>query len=158
MLGPNLKREFFPEVDSGAFEMTVRAASGTRLEVTEQRVAQVEECVREVVGGDLQLVMAEVGAVADWSAAYTSNAGPMDASLKVQLTADRSRSSQEHVRRLREHLAASPEFEDLEFGFDTGGMIRAAMNGGKSTPINIRVTGKNLYKLRAVAESLRAGG
>jgi multidrug efflux pump subunit AcrB len=155
-IGPRLRREFFPEVDSGAFEMTVRAASGTRLEVTEQRVAEVEQLLRETLGDDLQLVIAEVGAVADWSAAYTSNAGPMDASLKVQLKTHRSHSSQEHVRRLRERLAASPEFSDLEIGFDTGGMIRTAMNGGKSTPINIRVTGKNLPQLSAVANSLRS--
>ena len=34
LLGPGLRREFFPEVDSGAFEMTVRLPSGTRIEMT----------------------------------------------------------------------------------------------------------------------------
>ena len=33
-------------------------------------------------------------------------------------------------------------------------MIRAAMNEGKSTPINIRITGKNLAKARQVAEAI----
>jgi multidrug efflux pump subunit AcrB len=154
-LGPHLKREFFPEVDSGAFEMTVRAGSGTSLEVTEERVAEVEQLIRESVGEDLQLVMAEVGSVADWSAAYTPNAGPMDAAVKVQLTADRVRTSQEHVRNLRRRLGEDPRFDDLEFGFDTGGMIRTAMNGGKATPINVRVTGKDLEQLRAIAEAVR---
>lgn len=153
-LGPQLKREFFPEVDSGAFEMTVRAASGTRLEVTEKRIGEVEEMLKETIGEDLKIVISEVGCVAGWSAAYTTNSGPMDASLKVQLTPDRDESAQEHVRRLRERFASSPEFDDLEFGFDTGGMIRAAMNGGKSTPINIRVIGKDLHKLHSVAEVL----
>ena len=36
-----------------------------------------------------------------------------------------------------------PEFSDLEFAFDAGGMVRSAMNEGKSTPISIRVTGKD---------------
>ena len=153
--GPHLKREFFPEVDSGAFEVIVRAESGTSLEVTEKRVAAVEELIRTNVGDDLQLVMSEVGAVADWSAAYTPNSGPMDGVIKVQLTADRHESSQEHVRRLREQFASIPEFEDLEFGFDTGGMIRTAMNGGKSTPLNIRVIGKDLSQLRGIAEAVQ---
>ncbi len=39
-----------------------------------------------------------------------------------------------------------PAFSDLEFSFDAGGMIRGAMNEGKSTPINIRITAKNLDK------------
>jgi multidrug efflux pump subunit AcrB len=30
-----LRREFFPEVNAGAFEVYVRAPSGTRIEVTE---------------------------------------------------------------------------------------------------------------------------
>ena len=34
--GPQLRREFFPEVDAGAFEMFVRATSGTRIEETEE--------------------------------------------------------------------------------------------------------------------------
>lgn len=155
-LGPQLKREFFPEVDSGAFEMTVRAGSGTRLEVTEKRIAEVEQMLKDSIGDDLEIVIAEVGCVAGWSAAYTNNSGPMDASLKVQLTPDRVHSAQEHVRRLRERVATSPQFRDLEFGFDTGGMIRAAMNSGKSTPINIRVIGKDLQKLHAVATALRS--
>ena len=36
-------------------------------------------------------------------------------------------------------------------------MIRAAMNQGKSSPINVRVTGKDPLKARAVAESIRRG-
>jgi len=40
--------------------------------------------------------------------------------------------------------------------FDAGGMIRGAMNEGKSTPINIRITGKNQKTARAVAERIKA--
>ncbi len=79
----------------------------------------------------------------DWSAAYTPNAGPMDAVVKVQLTPERSRSAQEYVHVLRQMFNSSGDCSDLEFSFDAGGMIRGAMNEGKSTPINIRVTGKN---------------
>ncbi|HUG90445.1 MAG TPA: efflux RND transporter permease subunit [Planctomycetaceae bacterium] len=154
-LGPQLRREFFPEVDAGAFEMTVRGPTGTRLEVTEQRVAQVEQLIRETLGDDLELIIAELGVVPDWSAAYTPNAGPMDAALKVQLTPHRRRSAQEAVRALRAALAADGRFADLEYGFDTGGLIRTAMNGGKSTPINIRVTGKDLARSRRIAEAMR---
>ena len=71
---------------------------------------------------------------ADWSAAYTPNAGPMDAVVKVQLTDDRRHSAQEYVHLLRGGFAADRRFADLEFAFDAGGMIRGAMNEGKSTP------------------------
>ena len=42
-VGTHLRREFFPEVDAGAFEMYVRAPSGTRIEATEERIAEVEK-------------------------------------------------------------------------------------------------------------------
>ena len=38
-LWPILRKEFFPEVDAGSFEMYVRAPSGLRIEETEKRIA-----------------------------------------------------------------------------------------------------------------------
>lgn len=154
-LGSQLRREFFPEVDAGAFEIYVRARTGTRIEETEKRVAEVENAVKAQIGEDLELLISELGVVADWSAAYTPNSGPMDALLKVQLKHDRHRSAQEYVHALREGVANSEKFRDLEFAFDAGGMIRSAMNEGKSTPLNIRITGKNQEKSHKVAEAIK---
>ena len=91
----------------------------------------------------------------DWSAAYTPNAGPMDAVIKVQLKPERSRSAQEYVHLIRMGVAKDPRFESLDFAFDAGGLVRGAMNEGKSTPINIRITGKNQAQARAIAERIR---
>jgi multidrug efflux pump subunit AcrB len=155
VLGPRLRREFFPEADAGAFELYARAPSGTRIEVTEKRIAQVEEVVRKQVGKDLQLLISELGVVPDLSAAYTPNAGPMDAVVKVQLTADRLHTAQEHVAQVRAALTEDRRFSDMDFAFDAGGMIRAAMNQGRSSPLNVRVTTKDSVKGRAVAEAIR---
>ena len=183
LFGPHLRREFFPEVDAGSFEIAVRLPSGTRIEVTEGYVEAVELYVKQKVGGDLELVISELGLTADWSAAFTPNSGPMDAIVKVQLTPGRSRSAQQHVAMLRRGFQGDPEFErllaetykrkitagelpagvtgfslmNMEFAFDSGGLIRSAMNEGKSTPLNVKVTGKNLAKARAVAEKILAG-
>jgi multidrug efflux pump subunit AcrB len=154
-LGTRLRREFFPEVDSGAFEIYARAPSGTRIEETEKKIAKVEQIVRETIGADLQIIISELGVVADLSAAYTPNAGPMDAVVKVQLKQEREHSAQELVDRLRTGLARDPRVRDLEFAFDAGGMIRSAMNEGKSSPINIRISSKNLPQARSIAEAIR---
>jgi multidrug efflux pump subunit AcrB len=179
--GIPLKREFFPEVDSGAFEMYVRAPSGTRIEITEDRIAKVEEVLRDTItkasahkaehhaeagaqaeGGeegvetDLQLFISELGVTPDWSAAYTPNAGPMDAVIKVQLTAERKHSAQEYVRLLRDRFHKDPKFSNIEFAFDAGGLIRGAMNEGKSTPINVRISAKDQEKAHAVASKIQA--
>jgi multidrug efflux pump subunit AcrB len=153
-LGSQLRREFFPEVDAGAFEIYVRAKTGTRIEESEKRIAHVEAFIKEHLGEDLELVISELGVVADWSAAYTPNSGPMDAVVKVQLKGERQRSAQEYVHELREGFASASQFDGLEFAFDAGGMIRGAMNEGKSTPINIQITAKNLEKAHQVADAL----
>jgi multidrug efflux pump subunit AcrB len=156
VLGPQLRREFFPEVDSGAFEIYARAASGTRIEETEKMIARVEQFVRDKLGDDVELVISELGVVADLSAAYTPNAGPMDAVVKVQLKHERERSAQECVHILRDGFRDDPSFRDqLEFAFDAGGMIRSAMNEGKSSPINIRLSSKNMKQARAIAEAMK---
>jgi multidrug efflux pump subunit AcrB len=149
VLGPLLRREFFPEVDAGAFEIYVRAPTGTRIERTEEEIGRVEQAIRKTAKKDVQTIISEIGVVADWSAAYTPNAGPMDAVVKVQLEAEREHSAQEYVHLLRESL--NKEFPELEFAFDAGGMIRGAMNEGKSTPLNVRIRGKDMVKTRAVA-------
>jgi multidrug efflux pump subunit AcrB len=153
LLGPIIRRDFFPEVDAGAFEIYVRGASGTRIERTEAKIANVEHVISELLKDDLQTTISELGVVADWSAAYTPNAGPMDAVVKIQLKAEREKSAQEYVELLRQRL--NRQFPELEFAFDAGGMIRGAMNEGKSTPLNVRVRGKDMVKSRDVAAAIQ---
>jgi multidrug efflux pump subunit AcrB len=155
-LWPQMRREFFPEVDSGAFEMAVRAPSGTRIELTNDYVAKVEDKIHEVIDEhDLQLVLSELGLTADWSAAYTPNAGPMDAIIKVQLKEHRHHSAQHYADALRKALQADPRFKQLEFAFNTGGLIRGALNEGKATPINIRVSGKDRDQTFEIAKAIK---
>ena len=155
-LGLELRRDFFPEVDAGAFQMTVRGASGTRIEVTEQRIAQVEQLIREKLGKkNVQTIISNIGVTPDWSAAYTLNSGPMDTEINVQLTENRSRSAQEYVQLLRTAFAQRTRFTGLEFSFDAGGMIADAMNEGKPTPINIRIESNSPEKARKVAQNIQ---
>jgi multidrug efflux pump subunit AcrB len=156
VIGPNLRREFFPEVDAGAFEIAVRAPSGTRIELTEQAISEVENAIRKIIPEhDLEIIVSEMGVTPDWSAAYTPNSGPMDGMVKVQLTEHRSQSAQEYVNRLRHSFASNPRFAEIEFSFDSGGMVRGALNEGKASPLNIRVTGKKQQLADEVAETIK---
>jgi multidrug efflux pump subunit AcrB len=155
-VGSRLRREFFPEVDAGAFEIYARAEPGLRVEQTEKRIAKVEKLVRDTTGKDLDTVISEIGVVADWSAAYTPNSGPMDAVVRVQLRPERDKSAQEYVRLLRQAFLSSPDpdVNRLEYAFDAGGMIRSAMNEGKSTPINVRVVSRDRQVAHHIAEAI----
>jgi multidrug efflux pump subunit AcrB len=157
VFAPILRRDFFPEMDAGAFEIAVRAAPGIRIEKTEKQIAQVEDTVRKHIDPeDLKLIISEIGLTSDWSSGYTPNSGPQDAIMKVQLTPERSKSAQEYVSLLRRAFKKDPRFANLEFAFDSGGMVRGALNEGRSTPINIQVKGKNQHVLHGIAERIKA--
>jgi multidrug efflux pump subunit AcrB len=154
--GPRLRRDFFPEVDAGAFEIFARAPAGRRIELTEKLVGEIEDFIRDKIPEhDLELIISEIGVTADWSAAYTPNAGTMDSVIKVQLKEHRRHSSQEYIRVLREGFVSDPDFNQMDFAFDAGGMVRGALNEGKSTPINIRITGNKQDVVFNVGERIR---
>jgi multidrug efflux pump subunit AcrB len=153
---PVMRRDFFPEVDSGAFEIALRAPSGTRIENTEKFVEKAEKFVRDhIPKEDLELIVSEIGLTADWSAAYTANSGPMDAVLKIQLTPERERSAQQYIRILRQAFARDSAFGSLEFSFDSGGLVRGALNEGKSSPLNVQLLGKNQKVLFTLADEIK---
>ncbi len=106
-------------------------------------------------GSEVRTIIANLGVLLDWPAAYTWNSGPMDAFVLVQLKDDRRASSIEHVERLR---AVLPEkFPGVEFAFDTAGMLTTALNFGLPSPINVRVEGTKGYEKAAeIAKYLRS--
>ena len=111
-LWPMLRKEFFPEVDAGSFEMYVRAPSGLRIEEDGEsgsrrwKIMSARSSTRKTFSS----VLSELGVTSDWSAAYTPNAGTMDAVVKIQLTAERKKSAQEYVAELRQGVAGKSEF------------------------------------------------
>ncbi|NRA75117.1 MAG: efflux RND transporter permease subunit, partial [Planctomycetes bacterium] len=155
-------QELFPATDSGQFTIFVRAPSGTRIEATEQLIEGVENEIQDVVGqwdprdevstSDLQMLISNLGVLMDWPAAYTPNTGPMDAFMLVQLKENRSRSSIEYASLLRERLA--DQFPGIEFAFDTGGILTAALNFGLPSPIDVQVTGSKLEVGQEIARTI----
>jgi multidrug efflux pump subunit AcrB len=127
-----------------------------RLDATERRIIDVEAAIAEVVPPhELQMVVSEIGLNNDWSAAYSQNAGQQDTVIRLQLTPERTKSSQEYAVLLRKRLTSDPRFADLEFSFDTGGMVSAALNFGASSPIDIQVIGGSPQQKFEVAAKIK---
>ncbi|MBI5060583.1 efflux RND transporter permease subunit [candidate division KSB1 bacterium] len=168
VLGSSLGRELYPPVDAKQFQMLVRLPSGTRIEHTEETVRAVERAVIELLGepdpaypkeekrpeSNLRILISNIGVLMDWPAAYTPNVGPMDAFVLVQLKGKRGYPSTfDYVSRLRQSLRE--KFPDVEFSFDTGGMLTAAMNLGEPAPIHLQVSGSNLHTNFNIAKLIK---
>lgn len=153
-LYPLIGTELFPTVDAGQLMVRVRAPSGTRVEVTEGIIKGVEDEVRQAVPAEeLKTMISNIGVLYDWPAAYTPNSGPMDAFVNLQFSDERTKTASEYASLLRGRL--NERFPGIEFAFDTGGLITAALNSGLPSPINIQVEGNKLETAYEVASRIR---
>ncbi len=156
LIYPFLGRELFPVTDAGQIVINVRAESGTRIERTEELTARIEEEIKAVIPeADREMIVIDIGVLYDWPAGYTSNSGPMDATVLIQLKQknERDTSSQEYAARLRARFAE--RFPGVEFAFNTGGMVAAALNFGLPAPINVQVEGRDMKEQYRIAKEIR---
>ena len=105
-LYPFLGVSFFPRTDPGQFVINLKAPSGTRVELTEDYVKQVEDIIRSVVPpSELQIIVSNIGLTPDFSAIYTPNSAPHTAFVQVSLKEGHKMGSYEYMRRVRQQLS-----------------------------------------------------
>jgi multidrug efflux pump subunit AcrB len=156
VLAKFIGQEFFPQVDAGQITITMRAPSNLRLDATSKRVEEVETLIRSIIPAkERSMIVSEIGLNPDWSSAYTANAGQQDTVIRIQLSEERTLTSQRWAVKLRHALSGTERFSDLQFSFDTGGMVAAALNFGASSPIDIQLTGGTMDQAMDVARDIR---
>jgi HAE1 family hydrophobic/amphiphilic exporter-1 len=142
-LFPLLGLAFFPRTDAGQFVINVKAPSGTRVEITNQEIARVEDLIRKTIAAkDLKLIVSNIGVIPGFSSIYTSNSGPYTATVQVALNDGHKTSSFEYMDRVRNAIHA--ELPELTTYFQSGGMVDAVLNQGLPAPIDVQVSGSNL--------------
>ncbi|HLK18706.1 MAG TPA: efflux RND transporter permease subunit [Bryobacteraceae bacterium] len=155
LLYPLLGLAFFPRTDAGQFTINLKVPTGSRIENTEAYVAKVEELIRHVVDpADFKMVVSNIGIVPDFSALYTTNAGPYTATIQVELNESHKIGSFEYIDRMRREMAS--RYPDLRTFFSSGSMVDAILNTGMPAPIDVQVSSRELKRTYDVAEELAA--
>jgi multidrug efflux pump subunit AcrB len=150
---PFLGLAFFPQTDAGQFTINFKVPTGTRIEVTEQYVAKVEDLIRKVVDpSDFKMVVSNIGVVPDFSSLYTTNAGPYTATIQVALKEPHRLSSFEYMNRMQKEIAR--RFPDVRTFLSSGSMVDAILNMGMPAPIDIQVSSPDLHQIYGVAQDL----
>ena len=153
LIFPLLGVAFFPRSDAGQFVISMKAPTGTRVELTEKLVARVEDMVRQVVQPqDLKLIVSNLGVVPDFTSIYTSNSGPHTATIQVALNDDHKIGSYEYMDRVRQRLAS--DMPEINTFFQSGGLQDAVLNQGLPAPIDLQVSGQDLQSTYGVATDL----
>jgi multidrug efflux pump subunit AcrB len=185
LVGGALGREIFPTVDSGQFQLRLRAPDGTRIERTEEIAKQALEIIKEEVGEDkegrsnLAISLGYVGLIGSSypiNNIYLWTRGPEEAVLRIALREKSDIRVEELKRRLREELPrrlgewlsrklraeglpedkVAERVHSLRFSFEPADIVNEVMSFGSPTPIEVAVSGPKFADNRAYADQVRA--
>ena len=153
LLYPLIGKSYFPRTDPSQFVINVKAASGTRLELTDQLVGQVEQIVRDVVpSSDLKIIVSNIGITPGFSAILTPNSAPHTAFVQVGLNSGHKLSSFEYMDLVRARLKR--DLPEVSAYFQTGGLVDAILNQGMPAPLDIQVSGTDLASDHEIATQI----
>jgi multidrug efflux pump subunit AcrB len=153
VLFPFVGRAYFPRTDPGQFVINIKAPTGTRLEVTDKYIAQVENEIHAVIPkSDLDMIVSNIGITPDLSAIYTSNSAMHTAFVQVNLKEEHKVGSYEYMERVRKKLAA--DLPELSAYFQAGGLVDSVVNQGLPAPLDIQISDNNLSEGYGIAAKL----
>jgi len=142
-LFPMVGKSYFPRTDPSQFVINLKAPSGTRLELTDKLVGQVEQIVRQVVPKeDLKIIVSNIGITPGFSSILTPNSAPHTAFVQVGLNEGHRLGSFAYMDRVRARLRR--ELPQVSAYFQTGGLVDAILNLGLPAPLDIQVGGMDM--------------
>jgi len=154
-LYPVIGKAFFPRTDPGQFVVNVKVPAGTRIELTDEYIARMEDDIRKVVSPeDMNMIVSNIGITPDLSAIYTSNSGMHTAFIQVSLKQEHTTGSYAYMDRARRKLGA--DFPEVATYFQAGGLADSVVNQGKPAPIDIQIGGNNLQQAYKLAKEIAA--
>jgi CzcA family heavy metal efflux pump len=155
LLVPWLGQDFFPNTDSGAFILHMRAKTGTRIEETARIADQVETAIRQIVPPrEMDTILDNIGlpySGINLTHSTSGVIGAADADILVSLQLDHSPTAG-YVKTVREVLAQ--KFPGVTFYFLPADMITQVLNFGLPAPIDIQIDGADINANHAVANRI----
>ena len=138
-------RDVLPKVNSGSFQVRLRAMDGTRFERTEQITVKAIHILGDLVGkNNIDVTSALVGThpgLFSTNPIYLFMAGPHEAVLQVNL----KESYNENLDKLKERFrhAMKKEFPALQLSFEPIELTDKILSQGSPTPVEVVLSGKN---------------
>jgi CzcA family heavy metal efflux pump len=152
ILIPFLGRDFFPAVDSGQITLHARTPAGTRVEDTNQTVAQIEREVRNIIPrGELATIVDNVGlnqSPINLIYSTSGTVGLQDADIYITLN-EKHGSTADYVRTMRERLPRL--FPAVTFSYPPPDITSQILNFGAPAPLDVQVSGTRREETEAFA-------
>ncbi|WP_424107623.1 efflux RND transporter permease subunit, partial [Paraburkholderia sp.] len=155
LIVPWLGQDFFPTIDSGSFNLHMRAPTGLRIEETARLCDLVERFIRQQLPpGEISNIIDNIGlpySGINTSYLNTGTVGTSDADILVTFGVNNHHTAK-YIHDLRISLAK--EFPGVTFSFLPSDMVTQILNFGLPAPIDIQVVGTDLEGNQAFANNL----
>ncbi len=148
-------KDLLPKTNNGQLQIRIKEPDGTRLEQTERVTKGILEVIDKTTNGNIKISSAYVGLIPSSygsSNLYIFNSGTHEALLQINLDENYKTNLDELKDKLRQNIKVA--YPLLNISFEPIELTEKIMAQGASTPIEVRVAGKNFDELKLYAERL----
>jgi RND family efflux transporter MFP subunit len=148
-------RDMMPRTNTGQFQIRLKEPDGTRLEVTEAALKDLLKIIDSTVDNHVAVTSAYVGLVPSsygTSNLYVFNTGTHEAVVQVNLDEDYKINLDELKDVLRKNIQY--KLPEARIIFEPIDLTDKIMSQGATTPIEVRVAGKDIDQIHVYADSL----
>lgn len=148
-------KDMLPKVNTGQFQIRIKAPEGTRLERTEEKLKQVIDIIDSTVNHHVEITSAFVGLVPSsfgTSNLYVFNSGTHEAVLQVSLNEKYHYLMDDLKEVIRKNIKS--RLPELKISFEPIELTEKIMGQGALAPIEIRVAGKNFEDIESWSKKL----
>jgi multidrug efflux pump subunit AcrB len=148
-------KDLLPKTNNGQLQIRIKESDGTRLEKTERDTKSILAVIDSTVNGNVSISSAYVGLIPSSygsSNLYIFNSGTHEAIMQVNIDEHYKANLDELKDKLRKNIATA--FPNIKISFEPIELTEKIMAQGASTPIEVRVSGKNFDELKLYANRL----
>jgi multidrug efflux pump subunit AcrB len=148
-------KDLLPKTNNGQLQLRLREPDGTRLEVTENTTKEVLKIIDSAVNNQVAISSAFIGLVPSsfgTSNLYIFNSGTHESVIQINLEENYKGKMEELKETLRKNILH--RYPRIRISFEPIELTEKIMAQGASTPIEVRIAGKNMGDIRNYAEKL----
>jgi multidrug efflux pump subunit AcrB len=140
----HIGKDVLPRVNSGQFQVRLRAPDGTRIERTEEKTLTTIGIIKDIVGpANVAITSAYIGqhpSLFSVNPIYLWMAGPQEAVLSVALDEHYKTNLDDLKEKIR--IRAAKQMPDVRLSFEPIELTDKILSQGSPTPVEVRFSGR----------------
>lgn len=148
-------KDLLPKSNVGQLQLRIKEPDGTRLEITERAAKDILHIIDSTVNGNVEISSGYVGIVPSSygsSNLYVFNSGTQEAVMQIKLNENYKTNLDNLKDLLRKNICE--KYPQIKLSFEPIELTEKIMAQGASTPIEVRVAGKNYSDIKSYAQKL----